>query len=107
VLEAVFVLLEFSSPSRRIFIGSHSLPPSLVRRIGPSKAPKITKKEKREEHNQALMKPRRIIYTYHERFVQGLGSARSSFPLTRYHHEAVKPVLEIPREKEEENSKTK
>jgi hypothetical protein len=35
-LEAVFVLLEFSSPSRRIFIGSHSLPPSLVRRIGPS-----------------------------------------------------------------------
>jgi hypothetical protein len=36
VLEVVFVLLEFSSPSRRIFIGSHSLPPSLVRRIGPS-----------------------------------------------------------------------
>jgi hypothetical protein len=29
--------LEFPSPSRRIFIGSHSLPPpSLVRRIGPS-----------------------------------------------------------------------
>jgi hypothetical protein len=27
VLEAAFVLLEFSSPSRRIFIGSHSLPP--------------------------------------------------------------------------------
>jgi hypothetical protein len=37
VLEAVFILLEFPSPSRRIFIGSHSLPPpSLVRRIGPS-----------------------------------------------------------------------
>jgi hypothetical protein len=36
VLEAVFILLEFRSPSRRIFIGSHSLPPSLVRRIGPS-----------------------------------------------------------------------
>jgi hypothetical protein len=35
VLEAVFILLEFPSPSR-IFIGSHSLPPSLVRRIGPS-----------------------------------------------------------------------
>jgi hypothetical protein len=32
----VFILLEFRSPSRRIFIGSHSLPPSLVRRIGPS-----------------------------------------------------------------------
>jgi hypothetical protein len=27
VLEAVFILLEFPSPSRRIFIGSHSLPP--------------------------------------------------------------------------------
>jgi hypothetical protein len=36
VLEVAFVLLEFSSPSRRIFIGSHSLPPSLVRRISPS-----------------------------------------------------------------------
>jgi hypothetical protein len=37
VLEAVFILLEFPSPSRRIFIGSHSLPPSLVRRISPSR----------------------------------------------------------------------
>jgi hypothetical protein len=27
VLEAEFILLEFPSPSRRIFIGSHSLPP--------------------------------------------------------------------------------
>jgi hypothetical protein len=27
VSEAVFVLLEFPSPSRRIFIGSHALPP--------------------------------------------------------------------------------
>jgi hypothetical protein len=27
VLEAVFILLEFPSPSRRIFTGSHSLPP--------------------------------------------------------------------------------
>jgi hypothetical protein len=43
VLEAAFVLLEFSSPSRRIFIGSHSLPPSLVRRIGPSLGPKDAK----------------------------------------------------------------
>jgi hypothetical protein len=36
MLEAAFILFEFPSPSRRIFIGSHSLPPSLVRRIGPS-----------------------------------------------------------------------
>jgi hypothetical protein len=27
VLVAVFILLEFASPPRRIFIGSHSLPP--------------------------------------------------------------------------------
>jgi hypothetical protein len=27
VLEALFIFLEFLSPSRRIFIGSHSLPP--------------------------------------------------------------------------------
>jgi hypothetical protein len=38
VLEAVFILLELLSPSRRTFIGSHSLPPpSLVRRFGPSR----------------------------------------------------------------------
>jgi hypothetical protein len=36
VVEVVFVLLESPSPSRRIFIGSHSLPPSLVRRFDPS-----------------------------------------------------------------------
>jgi hypothetical protein len=42
VLEAVFILLEFRSPSRRIFIGSHSLPPSLVRRIGPSGVPSLS-----------------------------------------------------------------
>jgi hypothetical protein len=37
VLEVVFILLESSSPWRRNFISSHSLPPSLVHRIGPSK----------------------------------------------------------------------
>jgi hypothetical protein len=36
VLPSEFILLEFQSAPRRIFIGSHSLPPSLVRRIGPS-----------------------------------------------------------------------
>jgi hypothetical protein len=41
VLEAVFVLLESSSPSRRIFIGSQSLPPPLVCCIGPSKREKM------------------------------------------------------------------
>jgi hypothetical protein len=36
VLEAVFIFLEFSSPSRRIFYRLPFTPPSLVRRIGPS-----------------------------------------------------------------------
>jgi hypothetical protein len=31
-----FILLEFQSPLRRIFIGSHSLPPLSGRLIGPS-----------------------------------------------------------------------
>jgi hypothetical protein len=39
VLEAVFILLEPLSRSRRILIGSHSLPPpSLVHRFGPSES---------------------------------------------------------------------
>jgi hypothetical protein len=43
----------------------------------------------------SLEEPPRIIYTYHERFIQGLASAQSSFPLTRSHHETLKLVLEI------------
>jgi hypothetical protein len=41
----VFVLLESPSPSRRIFIDSHSLPPSLVRHIGPSRRPRTPSPE--------------------------------------------------------------
>jgi hypothetical protein len=37
VLEVAFILLDSPSPLRRIFISSHSLPPFLVHRIGPSK----------------------------------------------------------------------
>jgi hypothetical protein len=40
-------------------------------------------------------------------FIEGLASAQSSYPLTISHHEALKLVLEIPREKEEENRETK
>jgi hypothetical protein len=38
VRPGLFILLEFQSPSRRIFIGSHSLPPLSGRLIGPSRA---------------------------------------------------------------------
>jgi vacuolar-type H+-ATPase subunit F/Vma7 len=70
------------------------------------RALKITKKENREELKQALRNhTESSIHTMkvHTRS----SSTRSSYPLTRSHHEALKLVLEIPREKEEENSKTK
>jgi hypothetical protein len=73
----------------------------------PKKGSENHQKGKMGGTQPSLEEPCRIIYTYHERFIQGLASARSSFPLTRSHHEALKLVLEIPREKEEENSKTK
>jgi hypothetical protein len=71
----------------------------------PRKGSEITKKGKLGRTQTSLEEPRQIIYTYHEG-IQGLASARSSYPLTRSHHEALKLVLEIPSEKEEENSKT-
>jgi hypothetical protein len=58
-LEAVFILLEFPSPSRRIFIGSHSLPPLWfavsVLQIRPLTADeKSEKRKKKEEEWKAL-----------------------------------------------------
>jgi hypothetical protein len=44
------------------------------------------------EHKQALRNHIESS-TYHERFIQGLASTRSSFPLTRSHHESLKLVL--------------
>jgi hypothetical protein len=73
-------------------------PPKLPTEIPREKAPKITNGETGGTQ-LSLEEPRQIIYTYHERFIQGLASARSSFPLTRSHHEALKLVLEIPKEK--------
>jgi hypothetical protein len=55
----------------------------------------------------SLEEPCRIIYTYHEGFIQGLASARSSFPLTRFHYEALNLVLEILRKIGREKRKTK
>jgi hypothetical protein len=61
----------------------------------PRKSSENHQKGKTGGTRSSLEEPRRIIYTYHERFIQGLTSARSSFPLTRSHHEALKLVLEI------------
>jgi hypothetical protein len=67
----------------------------------PRKGSENHRKGKTGGTQSSLKESRRIIYTYHERFIQGLASAQSSFPLTISHHEALKLLLEIPREKEE------
>jgi hypothetical protein len=59
----------------------------------PRKGSENHQKGKMRGTQSSLEEPRRIIYTYHERFIQGLASIRSSFPLTRSHHEALKQVL--------------
>jgi septum formation topological specificity factor MinE len=59
-------------------------------------APKITKKENREELKQAL-----------RNHVESSMHTMKVHHDTRSHHEALKLVLDIPRAKEEENSKTK
>jgi hypothetical protein len=51
VLEAVFVLLESPSPSRGIFIGSHSLPP-LWFTVSVLQWKRDEKKEKKERKKE-------------------------------------------------------
>jgi hypothetical protein len=60
----------------------------------PRKDSENHQKGKTGRTQTSLEEPRRIVYIT-LRFVQGLASARSSFPLTRSHHEALKLVLEI------------
>jgi hypothetical protein len=59
----------------------------------PRKGSENHQKVKTGGTQSSLEKPCRNIYTYHGRFIQGLASAQSSFPLTRSHHEALKLVL--------------
>jgi hypothetical protein len=59
----------------------------------PRKGSKNHQKGKTGETLTRLEEPRWIIYTYHERYIQGLASARSSFPLKRSQHEALNLVL--------------
>jgi hypothetical protein len=51
----------------------------------PRKGSENHQKGKTGEAQTSLEEPHRIMYTYHERFIQGLAFARSSFPLTRSH----------------------
>jgi hypothetical protein len=95
-----------------------SLPPSLVRHFGPSTSPTKSQRERPRINHKKIAKkglqkspkrrnrrdtpkleePHRIIYTYHEGSYKVLLAARSSFPLTRSHREALKLVLEITKE---------
>jgi hypothetical protein len=67
-------------------------PPNFPTEI-PRKGSENHQKGKMGGTQPSLEEPRRIIYTYHERFIQVLAFARSSFPLTRSHHEALNLVL--------------
>jgi hypothetical protein len=72
----------------------------------PRKGSKITKKGKREEHNQALRNhAESSIHTMKGSYK--VASSRSSFSLTRSQHEALKIVLEILMKIGRENRKTK
>jgi hypothetical protein len=97
----VHVYIPHQIPKRKV-----SKPPQ---EICQEKPPKITKKEKWERHIQALRI--HVESSIHTKEVRSRSSLpplpRSSFPLTRSHHEALKLVLEIPKEKEGENRKTK
>jgi hypothetical protein len=59
----------------------------------PRKGSKNHQKGKTGRTQTSLEEPHRIIYTCHERFIQGLASTRLSFPLTRSPHEDLKLVL--------------
>jgi hypothetical protein len=62
-------------------------------RKSPRKGSENHQKREMGTRQQDHEKPRWIFYTYHKRFIQGLASIWSSFPLTRSHHKALKLVL--------------
>jgi hypothetical protein len=63
---------------------------------------RLRKSPKRENGRDTpnLEESHRIIYTHHEGSYKVYLASQSSFPLTRSHHEALKLVLEIPKENE-------
>jgi hypothetical protein len=81
--------------------GSHKFPPSNPQDKSPENNPRKTPTKDSENHHEAqlgttqqgLEEPRRIIYTRHKGSYNVLLAARSSNPLTRSHHEALKLVL--------------
>jgi hypothetical protein len=81
--------------------GSHEFPPSNSQEQCPENTSRKPSREVSENHyqeqpgktQQSLEEPRRIIYTYQGGSYKVLLATRSSNPLTRSHHEALKLVL--------------
>jgi hypothetical protein len=93
-------LLDQDHQAKRHKVLIHDIQQESLKETPPNLPHRNSKKRLRKSLNgktggtqPSLEEPRRIVYTYHERFIQGLASARSSFPLTRSHHEALKLVL--------------
>jgi hypothetical protein len=86
---------------KRTTKGSHEFPPSNPQEQGSENTPRKPPREGSENHHQeqpgtteqSLEEPRRIIYTYQGGSYKVLLAARSSNPLTKSHHEALKLVL--------------
>jgi hypothetical protein len=86
---------------KRTTKGSHIHPPPNHQKKGTENTPRNPPREGSENHNKerkgrtqpSLEEPRRIIYTSQEDSYKVKLVARSSNPLTRSHHEALKLVL--------------
>jgi hypothetical protein len=87
--------------SQRTTKSSQKFPPSNHQEQGPENTSRKPPREGSENHHQeqpgttqqSLEKARRIIYTYQGGSYKVYPAARSSNPLTRSHHEALKLVL--------------
>jgi hypothetical protein len=87
--------------TQRTTKGSHKFPPTNPQEQGPENTPRKPPREGSENHHQEQPgttqqgheEPRRIIYTYQEGSYKVYLATRSSNPLTRSHHEALKLVL--------------
>jgi hypothetical protein len=94
VLEAVFVLLESLSHSRRIFIGSHSLPPLWFALSVLHSTPTY-----RREYENFTHLPRDSIDAMFQRFTVIMNNMRANVVVLPYddHDEAVKLLHSLDR----------
>jgi hypothetical protein len=87
--------------AQRTTKGSHKFPPPNSQEQGPENTPRKPPREGSKNHHQeqpgttqqSLEEPCRIIYTNQEGSYKVYLATRSSNPLTKSHHEALKLVL--------------